>query len=258
MADIGKRIKARRNELGMTQEELAKKIGYKSKTTIAKIESGVNDIVQSKVLAFAEALSTTPAYLMGWEEKQSLGSILAKNLKMYREKFGFSQAIIADFLKVSPYYVDALETNSLTPTPDELRTLANLYNIPVQDFWSSYEKDRPNPKIEYIMNLLYENGYEIRSIPFKGFGYSVTDRNKMLEYTVDDKTLDIFLHSINNYALYSLDKMLSKFEPTQLKPHAAPPDRDEPETLNAANDRGATPEEKQNADDIMHNPDEWE
>lgn len=37
-----------------------------------------------------------------------------------------------------------------------------------------------------------------------------------------------------------------------------PPDRDEPEALNAANDRGATPEEKKNADDIMHNPDEWE
>lgn len=35
-------------------------------------------------------------------------------------------------------------------------------------------------------------------------------------------------------------------------------DREEPEALNAANDRGATPEEKKNADDIMHNPDGWE
>ena len=83
MANIGKRIKARREELGMTQAELAKRLGYKSKTTIAKIESGVNDIVQSKVVSFAEALNTTPAYLMGWEEKESLGSILSKNLKMY-------------------------------------------------------------------------------------------------------------------------------------------------------------------------------
>ena len=39
---------------------------------------------------------------------------------------------------------------------------------------------------------------------------------------------------------------------------AAPPDQDEPEAMNAANDRGATPEEKKNADDIMHDPDEWE
>lgn len=63
---IGKRIKIKREELGFTQEELAKKLGYKNKSTIAKIESGINDIVQSKVVAFSKALNTTEAYLMGW------------------------------------------------------------------------------------------------------------------------------------------------------------------------------------------------
>ena len=64
--EIGDRIKSRREELGMTQEELAAKLHYKSKTTIAKIENGTNDIVQSKVVEFAKALKTSPAYLMGW------------------------------------------------------------------------------------------------------------------------------------------------------------------------------------------------
>ena len=68
MPEIGKRIKARREELGMTQEELAARLGYKSKTTIAEIENGTNDIVQSKVMEFAKMLDTTPAYLMGWEQ----------------------------------------------------------------------------------------------------------------------------------------------------------------------------------------------
>lgn len=68
MPEIGKRIKARRDALGMTQEELAARLGYKSKTTIAKIENGTNDIVQSKVMEFAKILDTTPAYLMGWEQ----------------------------------------------------------------------------------------------------------------------------------------------------------------------------------------------
>lgn len=68
MAEIGKRIKSRRELLGLTQEDLARKLGYKSKTTIAKIENGTNDIVQSKVKEFAEALETTPAYLMGWKD----------------------------------------------------------------------------------------------------------------------------------------------------------------------------------------------
>lgn len=71
MAEIGKRIRLRREELGMTQEELAYRLGYKSKTTIAKIENGTNDIVQSKVLAFANALNTTSAYLMGWTAEKS-------------------------------------------------------------------------------------------------------------------------------------------------------------------------------------------
>ena len=64
---IGSRIKSRRLELGLTQKELAKKVGYKSNTTVNKIELGINDITQSKVVEFAEALDTTPAYLMGWE-----------------------------------------------------------------------------------------------------------------------------------------------------------------------------------------------
>lgn len=67
MADIGKRIKAKRESLGLTQEELAHKLGYKNKTSIAKIEIGANDITQSKVIEFAKALNTTPSYLMGWE-----------------------------------------------------------------------------------------------------------------------------------------------------------------------------------------------
>ena len=71
MAEIGKRIRLRREELGITQEELAYRLGYKSKTTIAKIENGTNDIVQSKVLAFANALNTTSAYLMGWTAENS-------------------------------------------------------------------------------------------------------------------------------------------------------------------------------------------
>ena len=68
---IGDRIAARRKELNMTQEELARKMGYKSKAAISKIETNVNDITQSTVVKFAEALQTSVAYLMGWEEEKA-------------------------------------------------------------------------------------------------------------------------------------------------------------------------------------------
>lgn len=67
--ELYQRIKKRREELGLSQEELAKKMGYKSRSSINKIEMGENDIPQSKIIHFARALNTSPAYLMGWTEE---------------------------------------------------------------------------------------------------------------------------------------------------------------------------------------------
>ena len=64
---IGERIKARRDELGMSQEELAHKIGYKSKTSINKIELGIQELRQSKIKQIADALQTTPGLYHGLE-----------------------------------------------------------------------------------------------------------------------------------------------------------------------------------------------
>lgn len=49
---FGERVKARRIELGWTQEELAEKMGYKSKSSINKIELGINDVTQSKFFRY--------------------------------------------------------------------------------------------------------------------------------------------------------------------------------------------------------------
>ena len=66
MMELYENIKHRREELGLSQQDLADMLGYKSRSTIAKIEAGENDIPQSKIKAFAIALKTTPAILMGW------------------------------------------------------------------------------------------------------------------------------------------------------------------------------------------------
>lgn len=71
MAKIGENILAARKRAGLTQEELAARMGYKSKSTINKIEMGINDIPQSKIVKFAEVLGTTPAALMGWVSEET-------------------------------------------------------------------------------------------------------------------------------------------------------------------------------------------
>lgn len=58
-------IKALRESLKMSQDELATKVGYKDRTSIAKIESGKVDLSQSKIFAFSKALNVSPEELMG-------------------------------------------------------------------------------------------------------------------------------------------------------------------------------------------------
>lgn len=65
MGNLYKNIRQRRIQLGLSQDDLANALGYKSRSTIAKIEAGENDLTQSKIEAFAKVLKTTPATLMG-------------------------------------------------------------------------------------------------------------------------------------------------------------------------------------------------
>lgn len=74
--DLGTKVKILRKSLGMTQNDLAKMCGYKSLTTINKIELGINSVPLNTVEKLAKALQTTPSYLMGWEndENKSAGT----------------------------------------------------------------------------------------------------------------------------------------------------------------------------------------
>ncbi len=68
LLDMGNRIKQKREDLNLSQDELAKKTGYTSRSSINKIEKGLVDLTQSKIQIIADALETTPTYLMGWDD----------------------------------------------------------------------------------------------------------------------------------------------------------------------------------------------
>lgn len=81
MVNVGKNIMDARKRLGMTQEELALRVGYKTKSAINKIEMGIRDLPQKKIASFAKALGTTPAHLLGWDaEPEDLGALAARVL----------------------------------------------------------------------------------------------------------------------------------------------------------------------------------
>ena len=62
---LGDVIKNRRIQIGMSQDELAQKLGYKSRSSINKIELNKQDLTQSQLERMAIALNVTVGYLLG-------------------------------------------------------------------------------------------------------------------------------------------------------------------------------------------------
>lgn len=90
--ELYENIKSRRLALNMTQSELAEIMGYADKSMIAKIEKGIVDLPQSKIIAFANALKVKPGDLMGFDgvkplkEKGVTIKVLGRVVMVFRSK----------------------------------------------------------------------------------------------------------------------------------------------------------------------------
>lgn len=68
---IGQRIRSMRTQQGLSIDELAYRLG-KNRTTVYRYENGDIENLPLGILdSLAEALNTTPAYLMGWESSDA-------------------------------------------------------------------------------------------------------------------------------------------------------------------------------------------
>ena len=70
-AEFGDRVRTKRVEANMTQEELAKALGYSDengKGMVSKIENGKTEPPLNKLNTFARVLNTSIVYLMGWDK----------------------------------------------------------------------------------------------------------------------------------------------------------------------------------------------
>ena len=88
---IGDRIRQRRKELGLTQEELANKMGYSSRTAISNVEKGGEDLTSTRIEKYAKALECTPSYLMGWtgtpnQTQYNLFDVIGEDGDKFREE----------------------------------------------------------------------------------------------------------------------------------------------------------------------------
>ena len=209
----GELIKLARKGKGLTQKQLSEKTGL-AVVTIQQYERNLRQPKLENIKKIAEALDITPAYLMGWDKEESLSNTVSKNIKMYREEFGFSRSFVANFIDSPIDYEEALENGTATPTADELQKISRYFGVPLQDFFKN-RKTNLAPKIDYIESLLYENGYmivELKSIS----KYLVSRKDTKKSYLVDANTFNNFFNSVNDFIQYNFDKMLSNFEPNEI------------------------------------------
>lgn len=101
--DIGERIKRRREQLGLSQSELARMVGYTSRSTINKIEKDGRGISQNKIVDIARALKVTPSYLMGWEELED--AVFIADQEILLEKV---LMLTPEHQEILGYFVDSL------------------------------------------------------------------------------------------------------------------------------------------------------
>lgn len=80
---MGERIREARIKKGYSQTELAQLLGYKSRSSINKMEVNEREIPKSNILKLAEILDVTPAYLMGWEEESRTTETIDELISQY-------------------------------------------------------------------------------------------------------------------------------------------------------------------------------
>ena len=64
---VGERIREARERQGLSQEELAKRLGLKDKSSVCKIEKSGDNISTKSIKKYASVLSIKPSELMGWD-----------------------------------------------------------------------------------------------------------------------------------------------------------------------------------------------
>lgn len=138
--ELYQRIKQRRIELGMSQEELAFKLGYKSRSSINKIEMGDNDIPQSKILAFANALDTTPSYLLGIDKENNTKPALSNSNSLIKllDMDTIQQLNESNISKVNKYAQNLLAIQQME---DEPVLMAAHHDNPTEEQQLKINKD---------------------------------------------------------------------------------------------------------------------
>lgn len=133
---LGERIAHRRCELGISQGELAARLGV-SRSTLYRYETGDIEKLPATLLSpLAKVLRTTPAVLIGWDNQsdvpngeRSIKEIFHANLRRLMAEQGRSQRELARALNVSPSAIYTYMSGANTPRMDKIDSMCKFFGI---------------------------------------------------------------------------------------------------------------------------------
>jgi len=100
--NVGERIKNAREKNGITQEELASRLGLAGKSSVSKVESAGDNISTKSIRNYANALGVSVASLMGWDCESYLNASL-----------DLSQLTRENQARIYQYYFKLLELQNM-------------------------------------------------------------------------------------------------------------------------------------------------
>lgn len=192
--ELYKRIKELREDRHMSQEELALKTGYTSRTSIAKIEAGKIDLPQSKIVLFAKALDTTASYLMGWEESTSTNYLNVSNViplpKIIRKIPLYDGIACGDPRYADPQEVDMMELPDGIKADFAVRCHGDsMINAHIQDDDIVYIRSQSDVDDGEIAAVQIDDDATLKRVYHKPYGILLMPANDAFEpiiYTEND------------------------------------------------------------------------
>ena len=164
---VGKIIREKRIEMGLTQDALAEKMGV-SQSHIGRIESGaVRNPRRETLIKFQETLGfDLSEYLPPEKSEEAEAWYLSFHMQEYRKRTKQSKATIAAQIGISTWTYQLIETQRLKPTDEVLERIADAMEMTVKELLSK-PVTRDRVFNNYQFNLILDEFHKITNEAFE-------------------------------------------------------------------------------------------
>lgn len=177
-------IREQRIKINMSQEELARRTGYTSRSSIAKIEKGEVDLSLSKIVLFADVLGMEVYDLINPQkedyEEEKQRRIFSKNLNYYIRKSGKQQKEIAEELGFKPTTFNTWCVGKIMPKMKKIQVIADYFGIFKFDLIE--KKEAQNKSFMQVCSEIFSNDKRFREIITDYYSFSEEEKEVFCDF----------------------------------------------------------------------------